>query len=113
MSFGIDDEIVALCTVAAGCTALHLLDEMHAGHSQLVEHSARMRTCWWDISAASMTAYDVHLRWGVWPSAIQRVLELASIPGMTRQSSWTWSELAGLKCVKHVCHALEYLVHGM
>lgn len=113
MSLEMDDEILALCAVAAGCAALKLLEGMHAGHAELVEHSARMRTCWWDTCAKNMTAYDVHLRWGVWPSAIQRVLELAEVPSIKLQATWTWGQLAGLNCVKHVCHALEYLVHGM
>ena len=113
MSIEFDEELAAVCAVAVGMGAASILEEWQAAHAHVWRQSTQNRVSWWQSTAHKMSAYDVHLRWGIWPSAIQRILELARVPDCPPRHIDSWSELVKIKSVKLICHTLEYLVHGM
>lgn len=106
-------ELLVLTTVAAGITASCFLTDLGADLSALKRDSRIRQTCWWDTYGDTLTAYDVHTRWGVWPSSLLRVLHLCGVSAANSIHAPDWAMLAKIQEIKEICHALEYLVHGM
>ena len=69
--------------------------------------------CWWQAHAKHLTAATFHQRFRIWPSALHRVVRLHLGWPPATLTSKLWQELLGLDCVRDICHALEYMVHGM
>lgn len=107
-----EDELVTMCAVAAGCYAMSELHAWRHALTSLKRSGMGSCTSWWDQHSANLSAYDIHSRWGVWPSSISKLLELAGVLDESKAACATWNDICGLESTKHVCHALEYLVHS-
>ena len=108
-----DYDLVTMCAVAAGCYAISELHTWRHALSSLKRSGVGSGISWWDQHSTNLSAYDIHSRWGVWPSSISKVLELAGVIDQSKAACATWKDICGLESTKHVCHALEYLVHSM
>ena len=101
-----------MCTVAAAAAATSMLKEMQDDLSALKRMRTASRPSWWDSAGKHLTAYDIHSRWGIWPTAILRVLRICDVAAASCVTVAEWGNLWPIEEVKHICHALEYLVHG-
>lgn len=69
--------------------------------------------CWWVCHAKHLTAATFYQRFRIWPSVLQRIVCLHEGLPPCELTSQAWATMLEKDSVRDICHALEYLVHGM
>lgn len=108
-----DEEIFAALVCVEVLDVVEQLDHFVATASAARRLGMCSVPCWWYTHASSMTPATFYQRFRMWPSALARILSFHRKDKLLTLDDMTWRAMLRSTDTRDICHALEYLVHGV
>ena len=106
------DDIIALAVCSTVLEVTDTLEHWVATASTSRKLGMIHSAPWWYVHAPHMSVASFHARFRLWPSALLRVVSLHTGKPQGKLCDSVWRDVLRMDCVRNLCHALEYLVHG-